>query len=164
MRYIISRARDMSLSVDIQLKLFDALVIPITTYGVEVWGMEKTKLLDQLELQYCKSILNIKNSTPNYMVRGRIWGIKIGDCMYYQPIWSYMGEFGKLPVSIMIELRTIGFWANMVRGEESKLTNMLYSILVKTKILNGLRVVKIFLIAQDCPSFETCICLIALKI
>ena len=98
----------MSLSVDIQLKLFDALVIPITTYRVEVWGMEKTKLLDELELQYCKSILNIKNSTPNYMVRGRIWGIKIGDCMYYQPIWSYMGELGKLLVSIMIERLIFG--------------------------------------------------------
>ncbi len=59
MRCIISRARSINMPIDLQMKLFDSLVIPILTYGAEVWGLEKTDLMDELELQFYKLILNV---------------------------------------------------------------------------------------------------------
>ena len=59
MRYIISRAQAKNMPMDIQLKLFDTLVIPIVTYGAEVWGFEHLNMLDQLELQFLKLVMNV---------------------------------------------------------------------------------------------------------
>ena len=37
---IISKARSTDMPIDIQFKLFDTLVLPIMTYGCEIWGHE----------------------------------------------------------------------------------------------------------------------------
>ena len=95
MRYIISRARAKNMPIDIQLKLFDTLVIPIMTYGAEVWGFEHLNMLDQLELQFLKLVMNVRRSTPKYMI---------------------YGELGRLPVSITIQLTMAGFWGKMLTG------------------------------------------------
>ena len=63
--------------VDIQLKIFDTLVIPIETYGAEVWGFEHLNMLDQLELQFLKLVMNVRRSTPKYMIYG-----ELGDYLY----------------------------------------------------------------------------------
>ena len=72
MRYIISRARAKNMTIDIQLKLFDTLVIPIMTYGAEVWGFEHLNMLAQLELQFLKLVMNVRRSTPKYMIYGEL--------------------------------------------------------------------------------------------
>ena len=48
------KLRSISIPIDLQLKLFDTLILPILTYDCEVWGYENTNLLKQLHLQYCK--------------------------------------------------------------------------------------------------------------
>ena len=109
MRYIISRARAKNMPIDIQLKLFDTLVIPIMTYGAEVWGFEHLNMLDQLELQFLKLVMNVRRSTPKYMI---------------------YGELGRLPVSITIKLRMTGFWGKMLTGKQEKLSYNLYQMLL----------------------------------
>ena len=95
--------------VDIQLKLFDTLVIPIMTYGAKVWGFEHLNMLDQLELQFLKLVMNVRRSIPK--------------CMMY-------GELGRLPVSITIKLRMAGFWGKMLTGKQEKLSYNLYQMLL----------------------------------
>ncbi len=38
------------MTFDLQLKLFDTLVIPIMLYGSEIWGYEHFDLLEKLQL------------------------------------------------------------------------------------------------------------------
>ena len=38
------KLRSISIPIDLQLKLFDTLILPIFTYGCEVWGNENTNL------------------------------------------------------------------------------------------------------------------------
>jgi hypothetical protein len=50
------KLRNISISIDLQLKLFDTLILPILT---EIWGYENTKQLEKLHLQLCRNILGI---------------------------------------------------------------------------------------------------------
>ena len=66
-------------------KLFDSLITPILVYSCEVWGFENKQGIEKMHLQYCKRILNLRSSTPNFMV---------------------YGEIGRFPVEIIIKLRS----------------------------------------------------------
>jgi hypothetical protein len=48
--------------------LFDTLILPILTYGCEVWGYETTNLLEKLHLQYCRNIVGVRTTTPNFII------------------------------------------------------------------------------------------------
>ena len=67
-----SKIRNIPISIDVQIKLFDVLITPILLYGSEVWGYEKKDMIEKIHLQFCKKILCMKSSTPNYMVYGEL--------------------------------------------------------------------------------------------
>ena len=69
---IISKARSTDMPVNIQFKLFGRLVLPIMTYGCEIWGHENFVLPEKLHLKFCKINLKIRTSTPGYMVYGEL--------------------------------------------------------------------------------------------
>ena len=85
---LLKKSKELELPVDIQLELFDYLVLPILTYGCEIWGYENISRLDKLHLQFPKYILCVKQSTPTCMV---------------------LGETGRFPLSIAIKTRMIYF-------------------------------------------------------
>ena len=43
---LLRRSRQLDLPLDIQLALFDTLIMPILTYGCEVWGFEKSTIIE----------------------------------------------------------------------------------------------------------------------
>ena len=61
---LLRRNRQLNLPLDIQLELFDFLVLPILTYGCEVWGFENINLIEKLHLKYPYYSLSLKMSTP----------------------------------------------------------------------------------------------------
>jgi hypothetical protein len=61
------KIRNLAIPIDVQLKLFDSLITPILVYSCEVWGFENKQGIEKMHLQYCKRILNIRNTTPNVM-------------------------------------------------------------------------------------------------
>ena len=66
--YIVYRKlRNISIPIDLQFKLFDTLILPILIYGCEIWGYENTKQLEKLHLQFCRNILGVRTTTPNFM-------------------------------------------------------------------------------------------------
>ena len=85
---LLRRSRQLDPPLDIQLELFDTLIMPILTYGCEVWGFENLKIIEKLHLKYLKYILGVKMSTPTCMV---------------------LGETGRFPVYITIKTRMISF-------------------------------------------------------
>ena len=62
-----------------------------------------------MHLQYCKRILNLRSSTPNFMV---------------------YGEIGRFPVEIIIKLRMATFWNNMLCNN-NKLSSIMYRLMFK---------------------------------
>ena len=113
---LISKSRKLqNLPIDIQLHLFDSLVVPILLYGCEIWGFENNSMIEKLHLKYCKTILHVKKSTPS--------------CMVY-------GELGRFPLDIRIKCRLITFWSRLVSSDlcfrtSCILYNLMYSLYVK---------------------------------
>ena len=102
---LISKARRLSLPIDIQLQLFDSTVLPILLYGCEIWGYTNVSLLESLHLKFLKMILGVHIKTCNSMV---------------------YGELGRFPLNITIKQRVVGFWARILSGKEAKLTRLVY--------------------------------------
>ena len=57
---ILKKDRSMFLSIDIQLKLFDSVVVSINICGCEIWGFSNLNLIVKLHLKFCKILLNLK--------------------------------------------------------------------------------------------------------
>ena len=104
---VLSKTRTHNLNVDAQLKLFDTLVLPVLLYGCEIWGSENIDLCEKLHLKFCRYVLNVKSSTPSYMI---------------------YGELGRFPVMSSLYSKMIGFWANLVCGNSNKISFKLYQI------------------------------------
>ena len=47
--------------------MFDSMIAPILMYGSEVWGYENLKVIEQIQLKFCKRILKVRNTTPHFM-------------------------------------------------------------------------------------------------
>jgi hypothetical protein len=47
---LIKKSRQLGLDVDVQLQLFDSLILPIVLYGCEAWGFKKVDILERLHL------------------------------------------------------------------------------------------------------------------
>jgi hypothetical protein len=58
------------------LDIFDKTVKPILLYGCETWGFGKNDINERVHLKFCKLLLHVKTSTPNFMVYGEL-GIQL---------------------------------------------------------------------------------------
>jgi hypothetical protein len=111
LHFIYKTIRSGSIPVDLQLKLFDSMIEPILLYGSEVWGYENLKLLEQIHFKFCKRILKVRNTTPNFIV---------------------YGELGRFPLEIRVKLRMISYWCKLVNNE-TKLSSSLYRLMLCLK-------------------------------
>ena len=55
---ILKKSRQLNLPIDLQLHLFNAIVLPTVLYGCEVWAPEDCVILEKLQLRFCKYILS----------------------------------------------------------------------------------------------------------
>ena len=70
---ILKKGRLHNLNIKCQLKLFDKVVKPILLYGCEVLGMGNTSVIERrVHLKFRKLLLNLKKSTPDYMIYGEL--------------------------------------------------------------------------------------------
>ena len=67
---VMSKSRKLPLPVNIQLQLFDSMVIPILLFGSEVTGFEKHDILERLCIQYYKIVLKVKKNAKFNVVWG----------------------------------------------------------------------------------------------
>ena len=85
---LLKNIRLKQLPIDVQLQLFDSVVLPVLLYGCEIWGFENLAIIEKVHLQFLKYTLHLKNSTPL--------------CMIY-------GELGRIPIECEIKKRMIKF-------------------------------------------------------
>ena len=105
---VIGKCRKHNLAVDCTLDMFDKIVKPVMLYGCEVWGYNQSILIEKLHLKFCKHILNVKPSTPNFMV---------------------YGELGRFPILINIKVRMISFWCKLITTQGDKLSSLTFCLL-----------------------------------
>ena len=67
---LLSNIRKLHLTVDLAIELFNQLVVPVLTYGCEVWGYSNINQLEIIQRKFIKSILCLNKCTPNAMVYG----------------------------------------------------------------------------------------------
>lgn len=56
MQLLLIRSNNLDLPLDLQIKLFDNMILPILTYGSEVFGYENTEILERVHLQFLRKI------------------------------------------------------------------------------------------------------------
>ena len=79
-QYIPSRLQSESYNIPpvlITLKLFDTMVLPILSYGAEIWGFMEDSNLEAVELHYLKHILHVPLTASNIAVRGELGQLPI---------------------------------------------------------------------------------------
>ena len=105
---ILAKARKLQLDIDVQLELFDKTVIPVITYGCEIWGYCPVDIIETLHLQFCKILLKVNRATSTCMV---------------------LGELGRLPIRHEIYKRMLLFWSRCsAEINKNKISSTLYSI------------------------------------
>ena len=105
---LLQKCRKHKLSIECQLDMFDKTILPILLYGSEIWGFENIDIIERVHLRFCKLILYLKQSTPNFMV---------------------YGELGRYPISVIMKVRMIRFWCRILNGKEFKLSYLLYKLM-----------------------------------
>ena len=105
MHLLHKRIQNLNLPLDLQLKLFDSTILPIITYGCEIWGYENLEMFERIHTKFLRSITKCRKSTPLYML---------------------YGELGRYPLKITIKTRIIGFWTRIITGNQYKFVNLLY--------------------------------------
>jgi len=68
------------------------LVVPIITYGCEVWGIYDLCKVDELHYKFCNFILSVCLQTSNAAV---------------------LGDLGRLPLSLICKQRTLKFFSSV---------------------------------------------------
>ena len=89
---------------------FYHVILPIALYGCEIWGFENSQIVENLHNDFLRQITNLRKSTPIYMLHA---------------------ELGRHPIQINVKSRMFGFWLSIVNGKESKLSKLMYSIMLK---------------------------------
>ena len=62
---LLKKLKELDLPIDLQLELFDSLILPILLYGCEVWEYKNVLILDRFYLKYLKYVFGLKQSTPS---------------------------------------------------------------------------------------------------
>ncbi|MEW8342608.1 MAG: reverse transcriptase domain-containing protein, partial [Candidatus Thiodiazotropha taylori] len=109
MHLLYKRINNLNLPLDLQLKLFDKTILPIISYGCEIWGFENLQMFERIHNSFLRTIIKCKKSTPLYML--------------YR-------EMGRYPIEITIKAKIIGFCTRIVTGSQLKLVNLLYQKLL----------------------------------
>ena len=67
---VLRKTRKLYLPNDVQLQMFDCIVVPILSYGSKIYGYEKSDIIESLFLPFYKIIVSFKKSSPiaSYMV------------------------------------------------------------------------------------------------
>ena len=101
----------------LKIQLFNTIVAPILNYGSEVWGLRAAEPIEKFHRSFLKSVLRVKNSTPN--------------CFVY-------GELGVYPLYIERYGRVMSFWVKIIksRNDEKSLIYKIYSELFDLTVTN----------------------------
>ena len=112
---LLTKAKHLSLTIDIQCDLYEKIVLPILLYGSEVWDYSNIIQIEVFYRNFLRRILYVGRYTPN--------------CMVYR-------ELGRKRIASYIDKRIFSFWVNLYEGKSSKLSTLIYRLLYKMYEMN----------------------------
>ena len=79
-------------NVSLSIKLFQALIMPILSYGSEVWGpfIAQKACETNLNIKLCKHILGVNKHATNVAVRGELGRYPVLMSIIYQSLHFYL--------------------------------------------------------------------------
>ena len=98
-------AVSLNLPVTTQCELYDRMVVPVLTYGCEVWGTKYIDLIEIFHRRFMRQLLKLPRSTAK--------------CMLY-------GELGRFSHEGVIIKRLISYWLRIKGGNCSSLAHKMY--------------------------------------
>jgi hypothetical protein len=81
------------------------MVLPILTYGYEIWGFHNSPDIERVYLKFLKQILGVRQQTTNIAV---------------------YGELGKFPLSVIRNIRIIKFWSRIRKTPGTPMYKIMY--------------------------------------
>ena len=54
MHVLFKRIRNLDIPIDLQLYLFDHVILPIALYGCEIWGFENSQIIENLHNDFLR--------------------------------------------------------------------------------------------------------------
>ena len=74
---LIKTTRNYRLHETSKFDQFDKMVMPIILYNCEMWGYKNLGTMEKSHLKLCKLVLTLTSSSPDVMIYGETWKIKI---------------------------------------------------------------------------------------
>ena len=109
--------------------LIDSLVVPIITYGCEVWGIYNYGEVEKIHYKFRKYILGVRQQTSTAAV---------------------LGELGRFPLSVLCKEKALKFWCKIMNSPKSLIRNVYDNnardnvfVNIDTKLSSGLRQSKV---------------------
>ncbi|KAK6191078.1 hypothetical protein SNE40_002826 [Patella caerulea] len=96
-------------SVQDSLFLFDRMILPILTYGCEIWGFVDIKNIENVHLNFCKFILHVNSRTSHAAV---------------------YGELGREPIYITYMSKLIKYWLKLLEMPTDRYPKACYNMLL----------------------------------
>ena len=77
------------LTFDVVMELFDRAILPILTYGSEIWGYKEYKSIEKVQIKFLRRKLGLGQSTS---------------------IDAFLGETGREPIAIHCHVKVLKYW------------------------------------------------------
>ena len=103
---LLYKLRSFCMHIKTKLRLFDCLVGSTALYGCEIFSHLNISDIEKTQNSYIRSILGVKQSTP---------------------IVALMGETGRYPMEITIQLRTLKYWIKLINMNPNSMPLSVYS-------------------------------------
>ena len=82
----------------VNMNSVDKMVMPVLSYGCEIWGFYPAEAIEQVHKDFCKRILKVKRSTMN-------------EIMY--------GELGSIPLIVQRYIRIVKYWLKFLNIKQT---------------------------------------------
>ena len=102
--------RNLNIPTGLQLYLSDHVILAKALYGYEIWGFEYSQIIENSNNDFLRQIVNFRKSISIYILHA---------------------ELERQLTQINIKSRMISFWLSVVNGKESKLSQFMYTIMLK---------------------------------
>jgi hypothetical protein len=95
--------------------LFTTMIMPIVTYGAEMWGFQRREIIEKVQTKYFKRILGLPISTPNAAV---------------------LGECGRNSLYVTYVTKCISYWIKLLYMDNNRFPKITYLMLYNLDCYN----------------------------
>ena len=89
-------------------ELFKKCIIPIITYGGEIWGTDSHNCIESVLHQFCRKQLGVGSKTP---------------------IPVLLSECGQLPLYIICQVKVVKYWLKIISAQQNSLVKACYEMM-----------------------------------